>query len=55
LVDKIDYFDDEDKILTELPYVADAEDPQIESDTVVKYYLLMRPPLLRDVKLSKQT
>ena len=55
LVDKIEYFDEEEKILTELPYISDPNEPHIESDTVVRYYLLMRSPLLKDVKLNRQS
>ena len=55
LVDKSEYFDEEEKILTELPYTSDPNEPHIESDTVVRYYLLMRSPLLKDVKLNRQS
>lgn len=53
LVDKIEYFNEEEQILTEQPFIPDPNEPQLESDTVVKYYLLMRPPLLKEIKLTK--
>ena len=53
LVDKIEYFDEEDQILTELPYVPDLCEPPLESDVVVRYYLLMKSSLLKEIKVSK--
>lgn len=40
--------------MTELPYIPDPNEPQIETDTVVKYYMFIRSPLAKEVKLTKQ-
>ena len=55
LIDKIEYFDEEENILTEVPYVADSSEPHKEFDTVVRYYLLMRSPLLKEPNLNKNS
>ena len=43
LIEKIEYFDEEDKILSEKPFTGQLEDQIVdEHDKVIRYYLLLK-------------